>query len=50
MNGPVPQPASGASYFNAGLSASWELDIFGKIASEIKAKKAGYDTPYSAVS
>lgn len=31
-----------SSYFNAGLSASWEIDIFGKIASGVKAKKASY--------
>lgn len=30
------------SYFDAGLSASWEIDIFGKIASGVKAKKAAY--------
>lgn len=34
---PVPN-----SYFNAGLSASWEIDVFGKIASGVKAKKASY--------
>lgn len=31
------------SYFNAGLSASWEIDIFGKIAAGVKAKKAQYN-------
>lgn len=31
-----------SSQFSAGLSASWEIDIFGKIASGVKAKKAGY--------
>lgn len=34
-----PEPAS---YFNAGLSASWEIDIFGKVASGVKQKKAQY--------
>lgn len=35
-------PATTISYFSAGLSASWEIDLFGKIASGVKAKKAGY--------
>lgn len=30
------------SYFNAGLNASWEIDIFGKVASGVKAAKAQY--------
>lgn len=30
------------SYFNAGLNASWELDIFGRIAKGVKAKKSAY--------
>ncbi len=34
-----PEPAS---YFNAGLSASWEIDIFGKVASGVKQRKAQY--------
>lgn len=34
--------ATGMSYFSAGLNASWEIDLFGKIASGVKAKKAGY--------
>ncbi|MDE6529066.1 MAG: TolC family protein, partial [Muribaculaceae bacterium] len=38
----VHGPASGMSYFSAGLNASWEIDLFGKIASGVKAKKAGY--------
>lgn len=29
-----------SSYFNAGLSASWEIDIFGRIAAKVKAGKA----------
>ena len=31
------------SYFNAGLSASWEIDIFGKVAAGVKEKKAQYN-------
>ncbi len=31
------------SYFNAGLNASWEIDIFGKVAAGVKAKKAQYN-------
>lgn len=27
------------SYFSAGLSASWEIDIFGKVTSRVKAEK-----------
>lgn len=42
MTDPAPNPATGMSYFSAGLSASWEIDIFGKIVSGVKAKKAGY--------
>ncbi len=34
-----PEPSS---YFNAGLSASWEIDIFGKVASGVKQRKAEY--------
>lgn len=36
-------PATVMSGFNAGLSAKWEIDIFGKIASGVKAKKAAYN-------
>ena len=38
---PYHNPSS-TSYFSAGLSASWEIDLFGKIASAVKAKKSGY--------
>lgn len=31
------------SYFNAGLNASWEIDIFGRISAGVKAKKAQYN-------
>ena len=36
------EPGEGVSYFSAGLSAQWEIDIFGKIASGVKARKADY--------
>lgn len=36
-------PATVSSGFNAGLSAQWEIDIFGKIASGVKAKKGAYN-------
>jgi len=42
MTSSAHTPAMNMSYFSAGLSASWEIDIFGKIASGVKAKKAGY--------
>lgn len=42
LSGPVAGQAVDVSYFNAGVSAQWEIDIFGKIASGVKAKKAGY--------
>lgn len=32
------------SYFNAGLSMSWEIDLFGRIAAQLKADKADYET------
>lgn len=35
-------PSATSSYFNAGLSASWEIDIFGKVAAGVKEKKAAY--------
>lgn len=37
-----PVSAPSESFFNAGLSASWEIDIFGRIAAGVKAKKAQY--------
>lgn len=39
---PYHGQATGMSYFSAGLNASWEIDLFGKIASEVKGKKASY--------
>lgn len=37
-----PAGVPSESYFSAGLNASWEIDIFGKVASGVKAKKAQY--------
>lgn len=36
-------PATVESGFTAGVSAQWEIDIFGKIAAGVKAKKAAYN-------
>lgn len=33
-------PASTTSYFSLGASMNWEIDLFGKITSQIKSKKA----------
>lgn len=37
---PVNMP--GEQYFNAGLSATWEIDLFGKIYSDVKAGRESY--------
>lgn len=42
MTGYVGGRPSTESYFNAGLSAQWEIDLFGKIASEVNQKKGLY--------
>lgn len=34
--------SSTTNYFDLGLSASWEIDIFGRVAAQTKAAKAGY--------
>lgn len=34
--------AATESYFSAGLNASWEIDIFGKVASGVKSKKSAW--------
>lgn len=31
------------SYFHLGLTANWEIDVFGRIRSQLKADKANYD-------
>lgn len=40
---PQTMPASNYSYFNLGLSASWEIDVFGKVRAQAKASKASLD-------
>lgn len=50
--GSVVSDASYASYFSLGLNMSWEIDVFGKIASKAKQSKAGYNATraeYAAV-
>lgn len=34
---------SAMNYFNLGLSANWEIDVFGRIRAQLKADKASYD-------
>lgn len=36
-------PSSNTSYFNLGASVNWELDVFGRITSQVKNKKALYN-------
>lgn len=35
--------SSTSSYFDIGLSASWEIDVFGRVAANIKVSQAGYN-------
>lgn len=35
-------PSATSSYFNAGASASWEIDIFGKVRAGVNQKKASW--------
>lgn len=35
-------PSASYRHWNLGLSANWEIDLFGRIASQLKAGKAGY--------
>lgn len=37
-----PAAVPSESYFNAGLSATWEIDIFGKVAAGVKAGRESY--------
>lgn len=39
-NGNVSTPPSNVSYFNAGVDMNWEIDVFGRVTSLVKAKKA----------
>lgn len=43
MTGPQNGRASGYDYFDLGLSASWEIDLFGRIKSRADANKADID-------
>lgn len=43
LNGQVDGKASTSSVWNAGVSMSWEIDVFGKIRSRVKSAKAGVD-------
>lgn len=36
-------PSSRSSYFSLGASMNWEIDLFGRIRSQVKAKKASYN-------
>lgn len=40
-------PANKESYFSLGVNMSWEIDIFGKITSAAKAKKASWEASRS---
>lgn len=42
LTSPV-MPATNESYFSLGVNMSWQIDIFGKITSEVKAKKASWE-------
>lgn len=37
-----PAAIPSQSFFNAGLTASWEIDLFGKVAAGVKSAKADY--------
>lgn len=42
LSGPVAGNAITDRFFSAGLNASWEVDIFGRIAKGVEAKRASY--------
>lgn len=42
LTGPVAGNAVTDRFFAAGLNASWEIDIFGKIAKGVEAKRSAY--------
>lgn len=44
-DGTQPTRSSTIDYFSAGLSAQWEIDVFGRIRSQVKS--AGYDAKAS---
>lgn len=37
------RPATTGDFFSLGLSASWEVDIFGKVRSKVKQQKSAYE-------
>lgn len=39
----VTTPASKMSYFSLGLSAQWEIDLFGRVAANAKASRQAYN-------
>lgn len=43
MTGPVAGRAANASYFDLGVSMSWEIDVFGKVTARAKQSKAQYN-------
>lgn len=43
MTGSEAGKAAGVSYFDMGLNMSWQVDLFGRIASQVKSKKALYN-------
>lgn len=42
ISSPV-MPATNESYFSLGIDMSWQIDLFGKITSGVKAKKASWE-------
>ncbi|MCM1291004.1 MAG: efflux transporter outer membrane subunit [Prevotella sp.] len=41
LTGKIRESAVTESYFNLGVSASWEVDVFGRIRQNVKAQEAG---------
>jgi NodT family efflux transporter outer membrane factor (OMF) lipoprotein len=39
-SGTLTEPANGASSFNLGVDASWEVDLFGKLSGSVEAARA----------
>ena len=42
MTSSTKAPSATSDYFNAGASASWEIDIFGKVRAGVNQKNASY--------
>lgn len=40
-------PSTHTSYFSVGASMNWEIDVFGRVAQNVKAKKAAYNVTKS---